>query len=106
YLMIFWTYDKKRALRSEFYKRKIRRAWRNAINQHDRSAELYACDIEPLGSFKKAMQYVSKYLAKEDDNIGRKIKGRRWAVSKSLPCRTITEVNLTQAQFEDVKQIV
>lgn len=106
YHMICWSFNKKITIESEYYHRQIRQAWRDAIGQHDRAAELYSCDIEALGSHRKIMSYVSKYLAKEDDNVGKKIEGRRWATSKNLPCSAISEVLLTREQLADFKQIV
>lgn len=106
YHLIAWSFRKKITISSEFYARKIRKAWRNSINQHDRAAELYSCKIEPLGSHKKVMAYVSKYVAKEDDQQGEKIEGRRWASSSNLPTGPITEVNLTHDQLAQLKLIV
>lgn len=106
YHCIIWSYRKKLTLGSEFYGRKIRQAWRDAIDQHDRSAQLYSCKIEELGSHKKAMQYISKYVAKEDDHRGAEIEGRRWGTSTSLPVGAITEVNLARAHYEKLKNIV
>ena len=106
YHLIVWSFRKKITIESEFYLRKIRQAWRESIDQHDRAAQLYSCKIEPLGSHKKVMSYVSKYVAKEDDEVGSQIEGRRWASSSNLPAGPITEVNLTRSQLEQVKQIV
>lgn len=106
YHCIVWSYRKKIKIWSEYYARKIRKAWRNAIDQHDRAAELYSCKIEKLGSHKKAMQYVSKYVAKEDDARGQKIDGRRWGTSSSLPVGAISEVNLTRDQYKRLKDII
>lgn len=106
YHLIVWSYRKKIKLESEYYKRQIRQAWRDSIDQHDRAAELYSCKIEALGSHRKAMHYVSKYVAKEDSSESSKIEGRRWGTSRSLPVGAITEVNLTREQYEDLKNIV
>jgi len=106
YHLIAWSFRKKIKLKSEYYARQIRKAWRDAIDQHDRSAELYACKVIPLGSFRKTMSYVSKYVAKEDDQISQQIEGRRWGTSTNLPVGAITEVNLTKDQYENLKNIV
>lgn len=106
YHLIAWSFRQKIKIESEFYARQIRKAWRNAIDQHDRAAELYSCKIEPLGSHRKVMSYVSKYVAKEDDEVSRKIEGRRWASSTNLPAGPITEANLTHGQLAKLKQIV
>lgn len=106
YHCLIWSFRDKLKLESEYYGRQIRQAWRDSIDQHDRAAQLYACKIEALGSYRKAMQYVSKYVAKEDDDISKKIEGRRWGCSTSLPTGAITEANLTRQQYEDLKEIV
>lgn len=106
YHLIVWSFGKKFKIHSEYYARQIRSTWRWSIDQHDRAAQLYSCKIEKLGSHKKAMHYVSKYVAKEDDGKGQQIEGRRWGTSKSLPVRAISEVNLTRDQYQRLKDII
>lgn len=105
YHMLVWSKNRELNLESEYWKRRIRRSWRDAIGQHDRAAELYSCKVVALKSMRQITRYLSKYMAKEDDDRGRKIKGRRWAVSDSFSCCPITAFSLTQSEEERLWKI-
>lgn len=104
--LIIWSELKNFNIKSEYYKRQIRRAWRSAIEQYDRAAELYSCDIKDCDTFNSVRRYVSKYVAKEPDQNNLKVTGRRWGRSKNLPVNTISEMNITRSKFRELQQIV
>lgn len=106
YHCFFWSKDKKRKLTSEYYRRKIRKAWRAAIDQTDRSAELYSCKIVKVNNRRKAFSYVSKYMAKEDRPEDRTKTGRRWATSKNFPDSPIAEINCSKREAVKLLEVV
>lgn len=103
--MFAWSTRKDIKIHSQYYKRPIRRLWRNAINDHSRAAELYSCKIKEITNFKRAMYYVSKYVAKEDEYLDLELYGRRWGVSSNFPDSPITEIGLTRDQAEYIVAI-
>lgn len=91
YHLLFWSRNPDVNIDSEYWKRKIRKRWRAVIGDPSRAAELYACKIKSIGSVQEMFAYLSKYLAKEDDQESGRIRGRRWGTLGDLPCSPITE---------------
>lgn len=94
--MLVWSRAGKLNINTKYWKQKIRLAWRDAINQHDRAAQLYACKIEGLVSEKNAFHYLSKYMLKESGPNEPDFFGRRWGASKNLPINPIKEITLSR----------
>lgn len=104
YHLMVWSGKKARKLHSQYYKRKIRRLWRNLIDDHSRSAELYSCKIKDINSQSRCFSYMSKYIMKEESHETAKIKGRRWGRSRSLPVDPITEISIPLSAYERIKE--
>lgn len=103
--MFAWSWRKEANLSSEYYKRQIRDAWSKAMDDFTPAFRRYSTQIKRVGSHRKAMSYVSKYVAKEqapDDHI---LTGRRWAVSTNFPASPITEVYISRSQAEKLKRL-
>jgi len=98
YHMFVWSTERDRLINTKYYKYELRKAWRQIIEDNSGAAKKYACKVIPIQSFKKAMQYVSKYTAKVSKDEPETLVGRRWAFSKNLPASPIARVKATQAQ--------
>lgn len=103
--MFVWSQRKDITIRSQYYKRPIRRLWRNAIGDHSRAAQLYSCKIKEVTNFQRAMGYLCKYMAKEDQWLDLELFGRRWGVSSNFPDSPITEIGLTREQANYITEI-
>lgn len=106
YHLMVWSFRKKLTLKSEYYKRPIRALWRDCIGQHDKAAQLYSCDIEPVAGMRKAFQYVSRYVAREDEGKALEIPGRRWGRSLNYPANPIAEITLSRERYNQLLEIV
>lgn len=103
YHLMAWSGKKARKLSSQYYARKIRKLWRNLIDDHSRSAELYSCKIKPVNSERRAFSYMNKYIMKEESHDTADIPGRRWGRSQNLPVNPITEVALRKEHYERIR---
>lgn len=98
YHLFCWSWDQERNLSSRYYKDQIRDAWSQAFDCYDRAFRNHALDVKPVRNRRKAMSYITKYMAKEDSPEGQQIRGRRWGNSKNLPAIPITEIELSDSQ--------
>lgn len=98
YHLFIWSWDQDRTLESRYYKDQIRDAWSEAFDCYNKEFRRYALDVKPVRNERKAMSYVTKYMAKEDDEKGKQIKGRRWGNSTNLPDVPIAEIEMSDKQ--------
>jgi hypothetical protein len=103
YHLMVWSWKKSRKLGSQYYARKIRRLWRNCIDDHSRSAELYSCKIKKINSEKAAFNYMSEYIMKEEPQNTANFPGRRWGRSKNLPISPIVETAIPLSSYERIR---
>lgn len=103
--MFCWSWDKERNLGSRYYKDQIRDAWCNIINDNSAAARRYAMQVSPIKSHRNAMAYVSKYMAKVDEEEEKALEGRRWGQSTDFPDDPITEIKLTHEKYLQFKKI-
>ena len=102
YHLIVWPIKKDVKLTSEYWKRRSRKAWRKLIGDNSRASELHSCKIRDIQEVDQLGKYISKYMAKEDDQNCRPFSGRRWGVSKDLPLKPITEIIVTPADEKEL----
>jgi len=100
YHLLLWSHNVQKNMQSEYWKRKIRKAWRLTIEDYSRAAELYSCKIRDVDSFQKARSYMSQYLAKEDKGRSLVVTGRRWGRTKNLPVDPIADIWLNNSERE------
>lgn len=103
--MFAWSWNEESNLASQYYKRQIRDAWSEAMGDFSPAFRRYSTKVKRVGSHRKAMSYVSKYVAKEQAPDDDQLVGRRWAVSTNFPASPITEVYLSRSQAEKLKKI-
>lgn len=103
--MFAWSWDQERNLNSRYYKQQIRNAWLNLIEENNWITKRRGVWFENIGSRRKALHYVSKYVAKEPDKIDQRFTGRRWAVSTNFPGSPITEIYLSRTELQKLKRI-
>ena len=103
--MFAWSWDQERSLKSRYYKQPIRQAWMKSISDQSYSASRHSCKIYGIHNHRHALSYVSKYVAKEGDDINNEITGRRWAVSTNFPASPITEVTIQRKHIKKLKKI-
>jgi hypothetical protein len=59
--------------------------WHRIADPHSRAHEEHGVTVEPLDSYRHAVSYTSKYVAKEDEEIDATLGGRRWATDRVYP---------------------
>ena len=106
YHLFVWSWKKDQNLNSKRLKTKIRAIWLRAIDNESNATRMYSCKISPVGSMRKAMAYVGKYMAKEGNPVEDGLYGRRWGVSTNFPAKPITEVDLPLMYVKKLKRVV
>ena len=106
YHLFIWSWVKDFNLNSKRLKTKIRAIWLNCIRDDSNSARKYSCKIVPIGSIRKTMNYVGKYMAKEGNDSGNDLYGRRWGTSSNYPCAPIKELDVPVSDLRKLKKIV
>lgn len=105
YHLLVWSRKRARKLVSEFYAKKLRRLWRNCIDDHSRAAELYSLKINRVTDEAGVFNYMSKYMLKEEEEKTAILPGRRWGRSRSLPISPILEMPLRMDAYERIRDI-
>lgn len=99
--MFAWSTDKSEKLNEYRRKWQIKEAWWKIIEDDSAAARKHSCEIIRVNNRRKAFAYVSKYLAKTDDEESPDRIGRRWALSKNLNMNPISDrmISIEEAQM-------
>jgi len=103
--MFTWSWRQEATLKSRYYKDQLRDLWSQCMDDYSPAFRRHGCKIIPIRSHRKAMSYVSKYVAKEQDEANDSLHGRRWAVSTNFPASPITEIHLSRDRAKQLKKI-
>ncbi|MBA7546912.1 hypothetical protein ES705_39313 [subsurface metagenome] len=75
-----------------------RRLWWKIMGDDTPAHQKRSCRIGRVEGQAGVLHYVSKYVAKEDDSIGARIRGRRWGRSHNLDTKPLFSLQLTREQ--------
>lgn len=82
----------------------LRERWYGIVNSGDEQHLLHGVDIRPVKSIKHAMMYVSKYVAKETNDL--MTIGRRWGRIGRFNTSESVKVSLTYEEYLNFRRIV
>lgn len=103
---IFWTLNPELNFESVYYKRIIRDAWYQVKECQCKGCRRHSVKTLTVSSFRKTAGYVSKYIAKEDEEIPEECTGRRWGWSSNTPANPVLDVEILPWQEEKLKKLV
>lgn len=86
--------------------REIRAIWHRLADPESAHHAAYGTHIRQIDSYRKALSYVSKYCAKEDQPDAAKLNGRRWGTSTDLPINAIHQQILSETEFLCLRRLV
>lgn len=84
----------------------VAETWNRIANPNSKAARQYAVKVDKLTSYRNAVAYLSKYVAKEDTEINPKFSARRWAASRDLPVVPIFSCNVSIDIVHQFRRIV
>ncbi|MBA7547494.1 hypothetical protein ES705_39916 [subsurface metagenome] len=98
YHLIVWTTGRSVDLRKQAPLVQARRLWWKIMHDDTPAHQAHSCTIKQVTGKRGVLRYVSKYVAKEDDAIGARIRGRRWGRSHNLDTTPLITVQITKDQ--------
>jgi hypothetical protein len=72
--------------------------WWSIMKDDTKAHQEHSCMIKRVEGKKAVTRYISKYIAKEDDDIGALIRGRRWARSHNLDTAPLITLHITREE--------
>lgn len=98
YHLIVWTTGRSADLTKEAPLVLARALWWKIMGDVTPAHQKHSCTIIRVRGKRGVLCYVCKYVAKEDDAIGARIRGRRWGRSHNLDTTPLITVQLTRDQ--------
>lgn len=86
--------------------KEIRAIWHRLADPDSAHHAAYGTHIRQIDSYRKALSYVSKYCAKEDQPNAAKLNGRRWGTSTDLPINAVHQQVLSEVEFYHLRRLV
>ena len=83
----------------------VREKWRSAIGCSTEAHARYGVDVRALDSWREALAYTSKYVAKHDDVGSAPQLGRRWAASQGLPTSPHMRLHINESAAHILRRI-
>lgn len=98
YHLIVWGTGRSADLTKQAPLVQAKRLWWKIMHDDTPAHRKHSCEIIRVEGRSQVLRYVSKYVAKEDDAIGARIRGRRWGRSHNLDTKPLFSLQLTSDQ--------
>lgn len=102
--LLFFVEKNSQLCNSNTFSKMIKEAWFNHKSCRCEHCRRYAVDVVELDTFKKGMNYVSKYSAKEDPRSKPRSSGRLWGYSNNIVRKKIHSRSISLADFVLLKK--
>lgn len=84
----------------------INDTWHRLADPFSKAHEKFGAKVTEIKNYRHACSYLSKYIAKEDETIDCKYRGRRWGNSKNITPQPIIETIMNHKQISILTRII
>lgn len=102
--LILWTGRADINPAEDKYRLWIKRTWWNIIGDKSKASVQHSCDVKTCASRRAVMAYVSKYVAKEDEQANSALTGRRWGRSRNFNTKPIICIRIAPEEVHSLHQ--
>jgi hypothetical protein len=104
--LIIWSKYQNLELFSQAMKLQLISDWLDIKSCNCNFCKLYSVNVREVKERRHAISYLSKYCAKESDNLHESKHGKFWGTSFDAPRKPLNEIYLTKCQHDKLKALV